>query len=161
MDVPIETRFKVLCEIVRAQHFAWREAALTLAPQLDAQALVNKMWALTGVETGKAYLKRIDPQAPLAMQVAKCIAWSSICMGEDAAVEPGEADEAFIQHNGCPWYDWHKRLGLLAEDQSGCDTWFGSTIDEINKALGTDIRIESQCSLPEGGSCCRRRIWSE
>ena len=34
MDIPLERRFKVLCEIVRAQHFAWREAALALAPQL-------------------------------------------------------------------------------------------------------------------------------
>jgi hypothetical protein len=43
MDVPIETRFKVLCEITRAQHFAWREAALALAPHLDPRQLTDKM----------------------------------------------------------------------------------------------------------------------
>ncbi len=93
MDIPIETRFKVLCEIVRAQHFAWREAALALAPDLDPQVLGDKMWEITGAQTAKAYLKRIDPNKPLAVQVAQSIAWSSLCMGEDATVEKGEGDE--------------------------------------------------------------------
>ena len=44
MDIPIEKRFEVLCDIVRAQHFAWREAALALAPELDPQELCKKMW---------------------------------------------------------------------------------------------------------------------
>ena len=57
MDVPIETRFKVLCEIVRAQHFAWREAALAMNPDLDPEELGNKMWEITGVQTAQAYLK--------------------------------------------------------------------------------------------------------
>ena len=161
MDIPIETRFKVLCEITRAQHFAWREAALTLAPQLDPLELVNKMWEITGVQTAKAYLKRLDPQKPLALQVANSIAWSSVCMGEDAAVEPGEGDEAFVKHDDCPWFHWHKRLGLLEEDQPGCDTWFATAVAEINKALGSTIRIETKCALPAGGDCCLRRIWVE
>lgn len=161
MDVPIEKRFKVLCEIVRAQHFAWREAALAMAPGLDPEELGNKMWEITGVQTGKAYLKRLDKNKPLAPQVAQSIAWSSVCMGEDATVEPGEGDEAFVNHADCPWYHWHKRLGILAEDQPGCDTWFFTAVAEINKTLGTDIKIETQCSLPTGGDSCRRRIWVE
>lgn len=159
MDIPIEKRFKVLCEIVRAQHFAWREAALALAPQLDPVELGNKMWEITGVQTAKAYLKRLDPGKPLARQVADAIAWSSVCMGEDAAVEQGAGDEAFVRHADCPWYHWHKRLGLLKEDQPGCDTWFFTAVTEINKALGTNIKIETQRSLPAGGDCCLRRIW--
>jgi hypothetical protein len=161
MDVPLETRFKVLCEIVRAQHFAWREAALALAPELDGEKLANKMWEITGVQTAKAYLKRIDPDKPLAPQVARSIAWSSVCMGEDAKVEEGKGDEAFIRHSDCPWFHWHKRLGALPEDQPGCDTWFKTSVDEINKALGTRIRLETQCSLPAGDSCCLRRVWVE
>ena len=43
MDIPLESRFKVICEITRAQHFAWREAALILAPHLDAEQPTNKM----------------------------------------------------------------------------------------------------------------------
>ena len=54
MDIPIEQRFKVLCEIVRAQHFAWREATLAMAPDLDPIELTNEMWRITGVQTAKA-----------------------------------------------------------------------------------------------------------
>ncbi len=159
MDVPIEKKFEVLCEIVRAQHFAWREAALTLAPDVDPAALVGKMWELTGVQTARAYLRRLDPNRPLAIQVARCIAWSSVCMGEEVVVEPGEGDEAFIKHVNCPWFLWHQRMDLVGEDQPGCDAWFSSTVAEINKALGTNIKVETQDALPAGGTCCRRRIW--
>jgi len=161
MEIPIEKRFKVLCEIVRAQHFAWREAALAMAPGLDAMKLANKMWEITGVQTGQAYLRRLDPTKPLALQVAQSIAWSSICMGEDATVENGQGDEAFVKHSDCPWYHWHERLGLLKEDQPGCDSWFFTAVAEINKALGTNIKIETKCSLPAGGDHCLRRIWVE
>jgi hypothetical protein len=161
MDIPIEKKFKILCEIVRAQHFAWREAALAMAPELDATELGNKMWEITGVQTGKAYAKRLDTAKPLAAQVAASIAWSSVCMGEDANVVAGEGDEAFLKHDACPWYDWHKRLGILDEDRPGCDTWFETAVAEVNRTLGTKIRIETQKSLPDGDPCCLRRIWVE
>jgi len=161
MDIPLEKRFKVLCDIVRAQHFAWREAALSLAPELDPVELTNRMWELTGRQTAQAYLKRLDPHQPLARQVAEAIAFSSQCMGEDAQVEDGQGDEAFVRHADCPWFHWHKRLDLLREDQPGCDTWFNVTVAEINRALGTRIRVETQASLPGGGNCCLRRIWVE
>jgi len=161
MDIPAEERFRVLCEITRAQHFAWREAALALAPQLDAGELTRKMWEITGVQTARAYLKRLDPDQPLALQVARSIAWSSACMGEDVTVQPGEGDEAFVKHTACPWFQWHKRLDLLEEDRPGCDMWFRTVVDQINEALGTNIRLETTNSLPDGGDCCRRRIWVE
>jgi hypothetical protein len=161
MDVPLETRFKILCEITRAQHFAWREAALTLAPNLDGKQLTEKMWEITGLETAKAYLPRIDRQKPLPIQIAQCIAFSSICMGESVSVEERENGEAFIRHHDCPWFRWHQRFDLLHEDQSGCDTWFRTVAAELSKALQADIKVETQCSLPTGGDCCRRRIWVE
>lgn len=161
-DISAEQRFKVLCEISRAQHFAWREAALALAPQLDAQELVNKMWEITGIQTARAYLKRLDPAKPLAVQLANSISWSSACMGEEVEVEPAEKErEALVRHVSCPWFDWHKRLGLLEEDQPGCDTWFASLVGEINRTLGSNVKVETKCSLPEGGDCCLRRIWEE
>ncbi len=158
-EIPIEKRFKVLCEITRAQHFIWREAALALAPHLDPRELTRKMWEITGIQTAKTYLQRIDPQKPLAMQVARSIAWSSACMGEDVSVEKGDGDEAFVRHLHCPWYDWHKRLDLLDEDQPGCDAWFHTIVAQINRALGTNVNVETRCSLPEGSDCCLRRIW--
>ncbi len=159
MDVPTEERFRILCEITRAQHFAWREAALALAPQLDPAELTKQMWKLTGIQTAKAYLRRLDTSKPLAPQVARCIAWSSACMGEEVTVENGDGDEAFLKHTDCPWFHWHKRMDLLKEDQPGCDTWFFTVVDEINQALGTRIRIETKGSLPGGCDCCLRRIW--
>ena len=44
-DMPFEKRFNVLCDISRAKHFAWLEAALAIAADLDPQQLVNNMWA--------------------------------------------------------------------------------------------------------------------
>jgi hypothetical protein len=161
MDVPIEERFKALCQITRAQHFAWRAAALALAPHLDPRQLTRKMWEITGVETAQAYLKRLDPDKPLALQIARCIAWSSACMGEEVTAEPGDGDEAFVKHTACPWFGWHQRQGLLEEDRPGCDAWFFTVVDRINEALGTSIRVETSSALPEGGDCCLRRIWVE
>lgn len=161
MEIPIEQRFKVLCEIVRAQHFAWRAAVLELAPELDPEELIRKVWQVTGVQTARAYLKRFDPEKPHAPQVAESIVWSSLCMGEDAVVEAGEGDEAFVRHHDCPWCHWHKRQGCLEEDRVGCDTWFSTVVAEINKALGTNIKVETQSTLPDGDSCCLRRIWAE
>jgi hypothetical protein len=161
-EVPVEKRFPVLVQISRASHFAWRQAVVELCKGADAVAVVNKMWELTGHDTAAAYVKRLDPKKPLAMQFAKSIEWSSQCMGEDAEALPGKTDnEAYLKHHGCPWFDWHKRLGLLAEDRPGCDVWFQVTIDDINRQFGTKLRFETTEALPDGGACCLRRFWVE
>ncbi len=83
-------------------------------------------------------------------------------MGEDAVVEPGDrGDAAFVRHTDCPWHDWHRKLGLLAEDRPGCDQWFASTFETLSDALGVKIRFETLEALPEGDPCCLRRIWVE
>jgi hypothetical protein len=161
-EVPVEKRFPVLVQITRASHFAWRQAVVDLCPGCDPVAVVNRMWEITGHDTAAAYVKRLDPKKPLAMQFARSIEWSSQCMGEDAeALEGPKAGEAMLKHHGCPWCDWHKRLGLLAEDRPGCDIWFKTAIDDINAKLGTKLRFETTESLPEGGGCCLRRFWVE
>lgn len=163
-DLTADKKFKVLCEISRAQHFAWREAVKELGSEAEAAAAVLRMWEVTGVQTAQAYVKRLDPAKPVAPQFATSIVWSSDCMGEDAVVEPGaeaDKDEAFVRHHDCPWFHWHKKTGLLAEDQPGCDAWFRSAIAEVNRVLGTKLRFETLSSLPAGGSCCLRRIWTE
>jgi hypothetical protein len=156
---PLEKRFAALCEIVRAQHFAWREAVRETCPGVDASAVVMRMWERTGEQTAAAYLRRIDRALPLAPQVAAAIAHSSQCMGEDAVAEPGAgADEAFVRHRACPWLGWHERAGLLAEDRPACDRWFRSTLDALGRALGVHISCETTSSLPEGGDACVRRL---
>lgn len=160
--IPVESKFRVLCEITRAQHFAWRKAVIDTCPGIDPEEVVYRMWEITGHETAKAYLKRLDPSKPLPMQIAQSMVWSSESMGENAVAEEGEDEnEAFVVHSECPWFIWHQRLEFLGEDQPGCDKWFGTCIEDINNALGTKIRIETLSSLPEGGTSCRRRIWVE
>lgn len=171
---PVEKKFAVLCKITRAQHFAWREAVQETCPEADPAAVGAKMWELTGHQTADAYLKRIDPSAPLAPQVARSIVWSSESMGEDAVVEiPAEADpagespeqrprdEALVRHRDCPWFHWHQRLDLVAEDRPGCDVWLRTIVEDVNQALGTRLRFETLEAMPEGGSCCLRRFWVE
>jgi hypothetical protein len=167
-DVPIEKKFAVLCEIVRAQHFAWRRAVEELCPEVDAVAVVTRMWEITGRQTAAAYLKRVDPEAPLAPQLADSIVWSSRSMGEDARAEipdpaPGDtpADEAFVRHLDCPWCKWHRRHDLEAEDRPGCDAWFRTIVEEVNQALDGRLRVETIEALPDGGDCCLRRLWVE
>ena len=122
------------------------------------------MWEITGRDTAKAYLKWIDRSKPLAVQVARGVASSSIIMGESVVVEtPSESrgDEALLRHTECPWLGWHRRLRLLDEDRPGCDAWFRSTVDHINRELSTKLRVETLETLPEGGGCCLRRFWVE
>lgn len=159
----LEQRFRILCQITRAQHFAWRAAVSECAPDVDAEAVVTRMWELTGEQTGAAYAKRFDRTAPLAPQFAHSIAWSSQCMGEDAVVEedPAEPGVAWVRHRDCPWVHWHRRQGLLSEDQPGCDAWFRSTIAYLNRAGGPQLQFETVQSLPEGADSCLRRLWVE
>jgi hypothetical protein len=161
-ELAAEKRFAVLCQIARAQHFAWREAVAQLCPGIDARAVAERMWEITGRDTAQAYLRRIDPARPLPRQVAEAVAWSSRCMGEDAAAEDGASDrEAFVRHRACPWLDWHRKLGLEAEDRPGCDAWFRATVVELNRVLGADLAVETLETLPEGGGSCLRRLWTE
>ena len=160
-DDRLKHSFDILCQITRAQHFAWREAVAEFLPEADVPAVVGRMWEITGEQTGAAYAKRIDVDAPIAPQIAKSIVWSSESMGEDAVVEIGESGDAYVRHTDCPWFDWHKRKGQLAEDRPGCDAWFQSTIDRVNRDHGCDVRFETLETLPDGGSCCLRRIWAE
>jgi len=158
-EIPIEKRFRILSDILRAQHFAWRAAASEHCPGTDPRDLVVRMWEVTGDETARAYLKRLDPEAPVAPQVARSIVWSSRCMDEEAAVEQGASPgEAYVRHRACPWRDWHERMGLLRECRPGCDAWFGRTVLRINEALGCSLSVETLEALPDGDTSCLRRI---
>jgi hypothetical protein len=161
-DIPVEKKFQILVEICRASHFAWREAVTRCCPDVDPQTVVNEMWDITGVQTAESYLKRIDPAQDLAEQFAACIVWSSVCMGEDACVEAGERPgEHRVRHDRCPWHRWHDKLGLLAEDRSGCDRWFEAAVRTVNERLGRKLRFRTLSALPDGDQCCRRVLWEE
>jgi len=161
-EIPIDKKFKILTEITRAQHFAWHEAVKQMCPGVDVARVTDKMWEITGHETARAYIKRVDHGKPLAPQVAGSIVWSSQCMGEDAVLEVTQGkDEAFVRHADCPWFHWHRRLDLLHEDRPGCDLWFQTAVEDVNAALGTRLRVETLEALPDGQPCCLRRFWVE
>ncbi len=161
-DTTLQRDFEVLCEITRAQHFAWREAVVRECPGADVGRVVLRMWRITGEQTARAYLKRLDAAKPVARQIAEGIVWSSRSMGEDASLELGVGEEeAFVRHRACPWHRWHERNGLVAEDRPGCDEWFRATCETVSRAVGREVRVETLESLPEGGASCLRRIWVE
>lgn len=161
-DLPPQKKFEVLCEITRAQHFAWHAAVRKVCPDVDPMKVTMEMWRVTGDQTGAAYARKMDKKLPIAPQIAESICWSSACMGEDASVEKGATErEAFVVHRACPWQRWHERNGLVKEDRPGCDEWFRATIEVVNKATGANVKFETLESLPEGGATCRRRLWDE
>ena len=162
MDLPVEKKFQFLCQITRASHFAWREAVVQMCPDVDILKVVDKMWELTGVETAKSYLKRIDKSKPLPPQIAQSIVFSSVTMGEDAKMDQTEGgEEAFVIHDGCPWRSWHEKIDILHEDKEGCDVWFKTLVAEIAKATGVNVKVETLKSLPDGDEVCLRRIYVE
>jgi hypothetical protein len=153
----IERRFAVLCQIARAQHFAWRKAVAATCPGVDPEAVVLAMWRIIGEETAAAYLPRLDRTRPLAPQVAAAIAWSSQAMGEDAVALPGaRTDEAVVHHRTCPWNDWHRNQGLLDECRRGCDAWFAAITAELSARTGQRLACSTLETLPEGGAGCVR-----
>jgi hypothetical protein len=153
-------RFELLANIMRASHFEWRRAVASLCPDIDPAEAVKRYWEEVGKDTAAFYLKKIDPNEDLAAQVAALYVASSVAMGEDAAVVQSSVQgESLARHDACPWFDWHKREGLLSEDQPGCDQWLHTVVEEINRNLGTDLRFETVESLPAGGSSCLRRFW--
>jgi hypothetical protein len=161
-ELPWEKRFNTLSQINRLAHFEWREAALSLCPDLDPKDLVLKYWEIVGRDTGRAYLRHIDRGKPVAPQIARSFVWSSVSMGEDAHLYEGDDErEAYMLHQDCPWLEFHKRFDALAEDRPGCDRWLESLIAVVNEELGSKVRFETLESLPEGGSGCVRRVWDE
>ncbi len=128
-EMASEKKFHILSMINRMAHFEWREAALALAPELNAKDLVLKYWEIVGRDTGKAYLGRIDREKPIAPQIAASFVWSSRSMGEDAYLYEGDNEgEAYMVHRGCPWAGFHKKYDALDEDRPGCDKWLETLI---------------------------------
>lgn len=159
MDDAKKTR--LMADIMRAQHFEWRRAALAMAPDVEPMELVLKFWSEVGADTARFYASRIDPDGDPAEQVAQLIVASSIAMGEDAEyLGPADDGSHLVAHNRCPWFDWHRKEGLLAEDRAGCDHWLATTLAGINRVLGTDLRFETVDTLPDGASRCLRRLWT-
>lgn len=162
-DIPLVKKFHMLSQIQRKSHFEWLEAAMHFAKDGTTELeVVKKFWEIVGRDTAPGYLRHIDPDKPLPRQIAECFVFSSQSMGEDAVLVDGEGEnESFARHNGCPWYDWHERLGKMDQDLPGCEAWLESFMAAINKELGTNVKWETVKSLPAGDDVCLRRFWVE
>lgn len=162
-DIPLEKRFHMLSQIQRMSHFEWLQAAMHFAREGTTELdVVKKFWEIVGHDTSPGYLKHMDPSKPLPRQIAQNFVFSSQSMGEDAVlVEGKDESESFAQHNGCPWYQWHKRLGKMEQDLPGCDAWLESFMADINEKLGTNVKWKTLKSLPAGDDICLRRFWVE
>ena len=158
MEYTLEQKFKALCQITRATHFEWRETFVKMYPDRDPLEAILIYWEIVGHDTAKAYLKAIDREKPVVPQLVKMLVDSSLAMGENAKMEKGEGDEAYQDHQGCPWVEWHEKHNALREDQPGCDCWISTIIKDFNKELGTKIEFETLCSIPEGDESCKRII---
>ena len=156
MSYSLEQRFKALCQINRASFFEWRETLVKMFPEKSPLEAVLQYWEIVGHDTAKAYIRKVDGEKPVASQIAEMIVDSSLSMGESARVVQDADDHVRVIHDICPWNDWYKKYDALEEDQPGCDCWFKTIVADFNQTLGTDIEVETVCSLPNGDERCER-----
>jgi len=157
-EITIERRYAALCNMLRAQHFAWRDAVQNRIPNVPIDEVVAAMWEKAGEETANAFSLAFDRSQPLAPQAAEAVALSCQCMGREATVEV-DGDEAFVIQDDCPWFECHARHGTVDEDRMGCDAWFNGILERLNEHLETTLAFETLETLPEGAPRCRRRIY--
>lgn len=153
----IEARYGLLLSIHRAAHFEWIRTIQRLYPECDVGEVVMTYWDEVAKDTARAYLRILDRDQPLAQQVARLIAKSSLAMGETVACVTSD-EGATVEHTACPWWGWHQEQGFETLDRPGCDVWFQKVVAYINEAIGSGLRVETRSALPDGDPCCRRLI---
>ncbi len=158
-------RFEMLCSIVRATWYEWRQAAMEFAREgVKPLDLVLRAWEIVGHDTAKSYFLALDKSKPTFLEdIAKLIVMSSQAMGEDAKVVKGEKpNEVYVRWDSCPWPEFARRYGApMEEDLLGCDKWFQTVIEDINALFNTKVRLETIKAIPKGDGMCLRRLWIE
>ena len=158
-------KFEALQNINRATWYEWREAAIECArPEIKPLDLVLKAWEVVGHDTAKAYFGMLDASKPSFLEdIAKCIVMSSTMMGETAEiVKSDKPNEVFVRWDRCPWPEFARRYNVpMEEDVLGCDKWFQTVIEDINKLFNTKVKLETLKAIPRGDGQCLRRISME
>ncbi|RLI26873.1 MAG: hypothetical protein DRO52_01795 [Candidatus Hecatellales archaeon] len=158
-------RFDLLAGIVRATWYEWRQAALEFArPGTKPLDLVLRAWEIVGHDTAMSYFMALRKNSPTFLEdLANLIVMSSRAMGEDAFAYKGEnPNEVFVQWNECPWPEFARRYKAdMEEDVLGCDRWFQTVIEDVNKHFGTKIKLETLKAIPRGDPICLRRLTME
>jgi hypothetical protein len=156
------SRFNANSNINRASWYEWRQAALEYArPGVTALDLVLRAWEISGHDTANSYFNMLDRNSKTFLEdVAKAIVFSSTMMGETARVVKGEKpNEVFVQWDRCPWPEFARRYNVpMEEDVLGCDKWFQTVIDDVNKFFNTKIKLETTKAIPRGHGICVRRL---
>jgi len=155
-------KFNTLSNINRASWYEWRLAAIEYArPGVTPLDLVLRAWEISGHDTAKGYFNMLDKTSKNFLEdVAKCIVFSSTMMGENAEVVKGEKpNEVFVRWTRCPWPEFARRYEVsMEEDVLGCDKWFQTVIEDVNKFFNTKIKLETLKAIPRGHGMCVRRL---
>lgn len=158
-------RFDALGNITRALFYEWRQAAIKNAKEgVTPLQLVLDAWEVVGHDTAAAYFTRLDVSRPdFLKRLARSIVGSSLVMGESARLEKGkDEDEYLIIWDRCPWPEFARRYDVpMEEDVQGCDKWFQTVVEDVNKLFNTKVRLETLEAIPRGDGRCVRRIWIE
>ncbi len=113
----------------------------------------------------KLYRLRSSPSPRLIL-----VGGSNLTMGLDSVVLDKAFDYSVVNmglHAGVDseamWWQIEDAIapGDIIVFRPGCDAWFQTLVDEINRELGTRLRVETLETLPEGGDSCLRRLWLE
>jgi hypothetical protein len=158
-------KFETLQKINRASWYEWRQAAIEFAREgVDPLDIVLRAWEIVGHDTAEAYYQMLDKTSETFLEdLAGCIVFSSLMMGENAKVEKSEKEgEVFVKWDRCPWPEFARRYGApMEEDVLGCDKWFQTCIADVNKLFNTNIRLETLKAIPRGDGFCLRRLWED
>jgi len=155
-------KFETLQKINRASWYEWRQAALEFAREgTEPLDLVLRAWEIVGHDTAEAYFQMLDISRPSFLEdLAGCIVGSSLMMGESARVVKSEKEgEVFVEWTRCPWPEYARRYGAsMEEDVLGCDKWFQTTIEDVNKLFNVKVTLETLKAIPRGDGVCLRRL---
>lgn len=150
--------WKIMNELLRDFYFSWLEV---VGPKLEAggvplEEVVADFWKKVGEEGAELYKKHLPPERDL-LSLARAIKRSSEIMGEEVEIEEGEGGAIILRHMECPWLERSRRRGYERLCRLGCDAWFEAAL----KGVSPELKVETREAMPEGGSCCERKIWRE
>jgi len=158
-------RFNTLANIERATWFEWRQAAIEYArPDVKPLDLVLRAWEIVGHDTALTYYNMLDKTSKTFLEdVARCIVFSSLTMGENAKIVKAEnPHEIYVRWDRCPWPEFARRYKVpMEEDVLGCDKWFQTVIADVNAFFNTKVKLETLKAIPRGDGMCLRRLSME
>lgn len=149
----LERDWKTMVIISHDFFHSWRRAVAEKYGDAEMDQLTIRFWELIGQNTAAQYKKgKINPAS--AEQLARAVARSSEIMGETVRVEQ-DGDAWLLIHDSCPWIQSYQQAGYSGKCRTGCDRWFGATVEELSPA----IAVETTACLADEDKWCIRRFY--